>query len=1271
MKNLMSRFLKKTKSFKMWHHLEHQKDKNKTYKGFLILILALIQVLLIVSLVPSSSYQIEQTNSLFSGGQAESYGIKVLRNVLISWLSKGLVSAQTDQGFATCLVDNKGANCQEYVASECDANCQEGCFPGRREDFFECNLGTCIDESKGTCDASSPRATCESSGGKWDERAKTEIPECNPGCCLLDGQSNYVTENACNFLEQTLGVSAEFQQVNNEIECLVLGDSDVKGACVLEEVPGVGKNNCEFITQSSCLSSGGEFHEGVLCSNEELNTICEKQETTGCSEDGNEVYWIDSCGNRENIYDTNKIKSYNNGRVLSKEESCSLASGGDDFGNQASCGNCRVFDSVCGLPGARDVSPVQGEFVCKSLNCVDENGEERSNGESWCAFNSRIGVDGEDRTDSERSVDVPGSRHFRQVCSDGEIRTDACADFRNEVCQEDVDESSGFSSAACRLNPWQQCIDANTDKTKLNNCEENSACFLKRVDVDKNFKFDVCVPKYPEGFDLKADLGGEVGETICQLASQTCTYIEVKKPFSGWKCQVNCDCKTAEFTQDLNNLCTSLGDCGASVNVHGDFSDEGIGGNNRLRALTPDYIKGLKEYSTPKEGQKVDPLSDKELAAIFGLTPGELKSPSGIASTIGTIAGIGGIALKFAAGSSKGAILLNKLNLGKLVSKARPELTGQGPGLSASGGALAGAAIGASVVSFAISFLGLENAFPPAAQLALIIGGAYVGAYVGASLTGQAFGNQFLAAFFNPVAALVIAIVIVVILVLGKLLGWGKTRKREVAFSCLPWQPPTGGNACGSCGEDGLGCSKYQCQSLGQNCEIVNSNTDEEACININPDDVSAPIISPLKDVVTEGFSYENINNNGFTIKGPTADGCIPAFTKLDYGVQLSERGQCKVEAERTSSYEDMSAFFSGSNLYKQNHTTSLVLPSLESLGEGFLKPDARVDFNLYLRCQDPSGNSNVQEYAINFCLSPERDITPPILKNFKPESPAFTSVEGTEKEISFFTNEPAECRWSLEDKDYKDMENEVECGNDFEEVSIRGWACNVTLPVSQEENNYYFRCKDQPWLDDVPPELVDGRTRNINSESVSYEIKRSKDALEIVSVSPEGLVKTAGLPSVIDLDVVTKGGVEELPRYCEFDLGNGFVRFFDSGTNNHKQKNLNFWIEKDYDIPIRCEDGAGNIAEDNIKFNLEVDDTGPLITRVYRQSGVTVVTDEVSQCTYSLNTCNFNFDNGTLMSGRNLVHTTSFDDGFSYHTKCQDDFGNIGECLIISGGLF
>ena len=68
----------------------------------------------------------------------------------------------------------------------------------------------------------------------------------------------------------------------------------------------------------------------------------------------------------------------------------------------------------------------------------------------------------------------------------------------------------------------------------------------------------------------------------------------------------------------------------------------------------------------------------------------------------------------------------------------------------------------------------------------------------------------------------------------------------------------------------------------------------EEKCVNINPQDVNPPIITPNYNELTAGHQYTNVKNSppgpGFEVtKMGSSDGCLQAFTPLEFGINTNE----------------------------------------------------------------------------------------------------------------------------------------------------------------------------------------------------------------------------------------------------------------------------------------------------------------------------------------------------------------------------------------------
>jgi len=458
-------------------------------------------------------------------------------------------------GVWVCPEDKNEAICQAYLAKECNENtCPGGCIEidiskGDLPDDSKCALGTCFIPEEGICTTGSrpgetrgggsPKKACERFSGEWFPIGDSDGENlCSQGCCSFgDGQTDWMTEARCKKVLEDRGESLDSEGVGfdpsvaGQLACAALARLPEEGACVYPSQIEPGKNDCRFITDKECAETGGEFNRNELCSNPELNTNCERQNATSCIEGLDEVYWLDSCGNKENIFESDRDKGWNSGFVLPKNESCSLGDADNPLVNQATCGNCdRIRSSSCGEKiGENDLGPAQEipgeEFVCRDLGCYQQNlfggwDRIRENGESWCAYQSSIGLPGPDIQGADafisfipknpvldfiglggntvRSTDTPGSRNFRVVCQDGEVVVNQCDDFRNSLCTEqqtpkgvdpslidpellisdpeaffqnigsaaeNIDFFAGtFSQASCRPNRWAECFAYNPNQ---------------------------------------------------------------------------------------------------------------------------------------------------------------------------------------------------------------------------------------------------------------------------------------------------------------------------------------------------------------------------------------------------------------------------------------------------------------------------------------------------------------------------------------------------------------------------------------------------------------------------------------------------------------------------------------------------------------------------------------------------------------------------------------------------------------------------------------
>ncbi|HRZ85680.1 MAG TPA: hypothetical protein P5277_02770 [Candidatus Paceibacterota bacterium] len=1228
-------------------------------------------------------------------------------------------------GDKSCCINSESGvnNCLEISSSECSTSCDGTCTSGSCSEVSECKLGCCFDAVEGLCDPNAQKQSCESRNGTYFGDASCNVAQCKQGCCTLGFDAQYITEDRCKKLSNNLGIPYNFElNVKDEATCIgkLSNQSENIGACLIGEEDGNGKVNCKFTTAEECNEIKGNFNINMLCSNVDLNTVCLKQNRTGCIEGLDEVYWIDSCGNRENVYSSDKDKSWNKGIVLSKEESCN--SGRSNLGS-STCGNCNYeLGSMCGLyRKGIDTKLKNGDYTCRDLNCHDAAGhagtkKDRVNGESWCVYDGQIGsvglgsIPGIGNLDLSSlgissnflgglglgsigllSADPVGSRHFRYVCINGEVKVEPCADYRKEICVKtdssnsgNSSSSSGKESALCRTNMWEQCISMNggsgCDGACLVQCVANSDCRIHPIYVDKNFKFNVCVPKYPPGFDLSGGANSTAGsiagslssylgsqsETLstitstasaltgsssgssesgqlCGMATQTCTETWIKKCPDGWECVSNCDCQERGFTIQMNNLCASMGDCGSFTNIAGVVTDQG--------------------YSISKKGKRGDkPPRITGLNMVYGIFAKPSKdqfASGGEYNSVSAIDGISYVSSLFGDGYAK---IKGKVS-GGLFGKEQI-------GMTVGGGVVGGVAGG-------------------------LIGGGFMGAGIGAA----------------------------VIIGIMAAMGCGKTEEVEITFTCSKWQRPYGdgggltgivsdliqkgnsssGKGCDYCQSDPLKpCSKYRCESLGISCKLINENTGQEQCISSNSKD-GPPIISPWEEALNNSnYKYTDITENGFRVRAKDG-GCIEAFSEITFGVETNVLAKCRISEDLSETDEDLSEtdesndktnseekVDSGYNfdsmtpslsgeIFLLNHSFATFFESGESIISNELNPEEEANdtienyvldkignINLHVKCANVNAVTNDNDYRINFCVKPGPDRTPPVISSFIPPSGSTVKFNLTEKQIAFFVNEPSECKW---DKDkltkFENMSGKIQCITDGNLGTRLGYVCNTTLPITDNENKYYIRCKDKPLETNLS-------ARNLGSP-YEYILKKTESPLLINSILPSGNMSSGTEPVSIELEVTTSGGVENGISICEFNIANEsdeslYVKFYDTGASEHKQP---LQIKKGkWNFGIKCTDAAENEALGNTIIDIQIDEDYPLISRVYYSSGsLIVITNEESSCYYSYNNslCDLTKEDLMMNSPDLFEHDISWKPDTIHYIQCMDNWENKpSKCSII-----
>ena len=528
-----------------------------------------------------------------------------------------LVSAQEVSYCCEKTIDDLDDEAPGIQGGWCVNAPQDKCDPSKRaiptscEATSYCKTGTCVNTAEGICFENTPRKTCVNpeggeSGGVWYDSDSDEIPLCQLGCCLIGDQAAFVTQTRCQKLSSYYGLEINFRtDIKDELTCIASATPKAKGACVFETSTG---RTCTFITKSECqdMKAGNpsaNFHQGLLCSNPSLGADCSSSSKTTCVEGRDEVYFLDTCGNLANVYDSRYAEPESSDtarRYWSEVQApeCNLETPGQ---GPANCGNCNYyFGTTCGeFRRGTDESPIVGNYVCRDLGCTYEN-DDKNHGETWCATGENPGISGSSFSSFSKRGNFPGSRDFRLICYNGEVTVEPCADFRQEICIQG--EVGTFSTAICRANLWRDCFVQDNEKD-CENKDKRDCRWLKGIGIladDNGEELEgSCVPEYSPGFDFWEE--GTDAEDVCSMASTTCLVkyeggevVDYEErggwgflPFASgrrtgnetWVCLDDDGEFVEDWAENRKNLCSSLGDCGISknyVNVDGYYDEDDL-----------------------------------------------------------------------------------------------------------------------------------------------------------------------------------------------------------------------------------------------------------------------------------------------------------------------------------------------------------------------------------------------------------------------------------------------------------------------------------------------------------------------------------------------------------------------------------------------------------------------------------------------------------------------------------------------------------------------
>lgn len=1152
-----------------------------------------------------------------------------------------IVPSVSAQDVGCCKVMKNGAKCQSALVTECDVTqgfyANKSCTDTNPSTGLPyCQIGCCI-TGDGMCMLETISTDCLVPPAlkfvRDDARCQQDLL-CRLGCCSVGYERYWMTNKTC---VETKGGSWD-GGVSYE-SCFTNIDPRTMGCCRYE---------CKFESVRECANKMGRdvgqvVGEGLWIPRKCYENVpgctqCVQQASAKCVEGFPDLYWADSCGNAY-VDEVNTFCSRRN-------EICNAST------NKCDSGKCtNVFDNF----------KANGDFTA----LPGRHGQTRESGESWCVYDRPDLVWG-------NGTEPAGSRHWRCSCIQGKEYCEPCADYRQQICVESLFDitqgkiieasyhqrySNNYRSfASCIGNPWRTCLLLKDE----DDCNSNPSCFwitdfapligkvpddIFRIEDGKEKGFagvradtleetdsgdpelgtivgpPRCLPRIPPGLDVGFN-HFQNKETICKLVSYACTVED--RLLGGDK---NPECNDIVWMELMAHRCRAIADCGVWFNyLHAPSSNKNTATQDGIliAEVTPEY--DAEGNVTEKEIERNFKLLDNN---NFEKYQQIIADPFKIFEMNKE---------KWGEGGWGWALILDVLTYFGIALPHKSWLLTM-----------------FKANEFKFSFWGgkgLLNAYTVIGAILLIIAAIIPGPqWLKESVRSVGYGLTAKGIATGLGAGAGVSLAIGAAALLTYALFFAVWDVDHMVVECYPWMPPAGGDDCEKCDDDPMRpCSKYRCESLGTAC-VWNGTTADGLPCEQSPESECGVCHKEHNDGAPPVITKVSVKEAGYSVS-PQQPGMPPSTIVVSKGgspiepnsvftlqLDFNERAVCKWHTQHTLSFNEMPPAWFGSNTWKYNQTMSIPVGKLI---EGY-----NIIY-IYVRCADSYMNANIGEYTIQFAVT-TTDMAPPIILGTDRDYNKNFGYGVTELPLWIYVNEMAKCRWAKQDIDYSLMGGE--CSTI---LSQTGFKCNTTLTGLQSEppglaNPFYIRCNDT--------------SGNVMQQSYQLTLYPTLP-LKIINIVPENGAYVKGCEiSGIELEVETSEGADNGKAICYWKNQSmiDFTKFTETNAVSHRT-NVSATSQT---INITCYDSALNKATNSTTFTVEADQTPPVITRIYKDSGNLVLrTNEDATCSYNFRAQSCNFEaNDTLIAkpfsgAGSMEHRVDWTTG-PWYLKCYDTCGN------------
>lgn len=165
--------------------------------------------------------------------------------------------------------------------------------------------------------------------------------------------------------------------------------------------------------------------------------------------------------------------------------------------------------------------------------------------------------------------------------------------------------------------------------------------------------------------------------------------------------------------------------------------------------------------------------------------------------------------------------------------------------------------------------------------------------------------------------------------------------------------------------------------------------------------------------------------------------------------------------------------------------------PYLKTVVKAMIDEFGRGGYYIFVECTDKAGNINKDEFFVQFEIDSDYvDNDSPKIVYALPQNNSMISKTENKVEVSLYVDEPAECRYSDEDKEFGSMEKSFFCQTGYHISPVEGGTYECTAAVDRSiYSRIFVRCMDRPFeTDNFELKLVKGNeTRIMGIEKLNH----------------------------------------------------------------------------------------------------------------------------------------------------------------------------------------